>query len=462
MNASFSTMYSRALALFLLLLILTVAPVATDLPGRLYAVRLPLILGGVLVLSLIYTAQVTRGQSLLSVLRASRPSPLLLAGAAYGGWALISASQSPMSGYAFLGAPYLQFGSVMLVGCLCLGWLYSRVPLARPLVVALQISTAVMLVLTVLESIGLRPLAALIQSPRMTYPAALVGHRPHLGGWFAIMSLVPVFFYRNRPLDSGFWLWMGAAFAGLALATTSAATLGVLLGLLVWLALNLKTKRHAPLAPAAALALLIAALFILPDVTRQATVTLNLPAAGTKSYASTYTFQPRLLMWKAAANGAAQRPVFGWGDETFAYHGFDLLSEAEAKRLFRLELGLPADQPLWYGGYTYYTRAKGEQDVSSGSIIYARAHNVLADEAYSHGWVGLTLLFAFLALFVARAYQSRSDGSYVLLATTPYSVYLLAWFFVPTVTPLFFILLGVMVSELRSSATPSNLKEVIV
>ena len=91
-------------------------------------------------------------------------------------------------------------------------------------------------------------------------------------------------------------------------------------------------------------------------------------------------------------------------------------------------------------------------------MIYVRAHSVIFDELYSHGFPGLILLTALTAALLRHVYRrERSAFPLFLVAILPYPVYLLAWFYVPTVTPLFFIMLGTMLADLqRPLSTPQE------
>ncbi len=451
-------LFSSLLSILLLLLTLGVslAPEAT-LPERLYAVRLPLILAGTVVLALTYAAQATQGRTMLTALRSRKYSFMFFAGAAYGLWALLCAVRSPMSGYAFFGAPYLQFGALMLAGCLALSWLYSRSSSINLLVWTIQLSTAIVLLFTVLESIGLRPLDNWISSPRISYPASLIGHRPHLGGWFAVIALIPIFFYHDRDLNRSFWFWLLSGFIGLSLTTTTAAVIGVIAGLVIWLIINSITRQHPLKSPLIALLSLIILLIATPIATRWTAHSFGLTPPQVKDYSSTNSIKPRLYMWKAALEGGLRSPIFGWGDETFGYQVFDLLSPKDAKNLYRVELGIPESDPIWYSGFTYYTKSKSSEKVSSGTLIYVRSHNLFADEIYSHGFIGFILLFIYILSLVKRLFTKNFDGFYLIIALIPYFVYLMAWFFIPTVSPLYFITAAIMIAYLRNKSSLRHL-----
>lgn len=58
-----------------------------------------------------------------------------------------------------------------------------------------------------------------------------------------------------------------------------------------------------------------------------------------------------------------------------------------------MEAGIPEDNLVIHsdGNYSYYSPNK-PQDVKKGILLYIRPHNIIFDEAYSHGIIGLVLL----------------------------------------------------------------------
>ncbi|WP_394650360.1 hypothetical protein, partial [uncultured Deinococcus sp.] len=106
-------------------------------------------------------------------------------------WVLVSSAASPMSGYAWLGSPYTLFGSIMLIACFGIMLVYAHSRPLRLLPPVMALITLVMAGLALAEAVGFKPLGSLITSANISYPAATIGHRPHLGGWFALVSLMP-------------------------------------------------------------------------------------------------------------------------------------------------------------------------------------------------------------------------------------------------------------------------------
>jgi len=246
-------------------------------------------------------------------------------------------------------------------------------------------------------------------------------------------------------------VWLAANIVGLALSTTTAATVGVLAGLLIF-SFTRSGNFSTRMKVGTLLAFVFAAL-TLPSASQAVGRSLGLPGAQLKDYASTGSFKPRLFLWKSAFKAGLERPLYGWGDETFAFQAFEHLSPKDARNLFRAELGLSQKYDVTYKGFTYIVvnrsgKTDKEREGKLGSMLYIRAHDILLDEIYAHGFVAFFLLVAIVVLSLRRLKaESSFDFWFFLAAAVPYFVYLLAWFYVPTVAPLYFILLGVMTAD---------------
>lgn len=442
-----------ALALFIPLFCFALWPAASTVPqASLYPLRFWLLLGLVFFGTLGAVALQGRGMTVTEYVRRHPPRLSLLGGLAllYAFWVSLSAAASPLPWIAWLGQPYSQFGALMLLLCLGGAALYARHAPVELVIRACALSTLAMFVLATAEAVGWRPLAHLISSPRMTYPAVTVGLRQHLGGWFAIMALAPAFFFRQRPRTLWFWLWLLSGLLGVALATNSAATLGVGMGLALWLLVGLLRKSwHLPLLATVFFAV---SMLGLPPLVTALNQALHLPAPQFKDYRSTQTLQTRLYLWQAAWRAAQARPLLGWGDETFSSEVYNHLSSQEISALLVSELGLDKGyyaEPAWPGFYLVNSLKKERQFVN---VIYVHPHNIWVDELYAHGFVG-----AFLGLLTGIVYLRkiwRREPSALLpllVAVLPYLVFLTAWFYVVTVTPLFFLLLGTALADVTPS-----------
>ena len=444
----------KLLLAFIPLLCFGVLPIAGYVKDTIYFPRTILVLLLVLVGGLALFSTQNKNRSLLQALgrwpRHWRGWGLALP--VYVVWLLLSAGFSSMPGYSWLGHPYTQFGVLMLLGCLALSEIYARAIPVEKAIKVLTVCTAVMAALTVVESLGFKPLQQVVNSPNLLYPAATVGHRPHLGGWFAAVALAPAFFYRRRRVDAWFWVWIGSALVGIALCKTTSATLGVGVGLLLWLSISVLQHHFSRKAVVISLAAFALSVGILPSLTQTVGKLLGLPTPQLKTYDSTASFKPRLYMWKSAWNAALERPVFGWGTDTFGYQVFDHLSNADAEALFRAELGFGPDYKLKHNGITYYAYRPNikDKDAQTGSLLYVRPHSIIFDELYSNGILGFLLfIISLYALFVGVRRNEIKATPWFMVALLPYFIYLLAWFYVVSVTPLAFILLGIMLADLK-------------
>lgn len=448
--------FQIGLALFLIVICFAFVPNANGaLAENIYSLRLPL-LAMVLIIGNLWLFSIkSRGLSAIGYLKKNinwKLNPLIIILVAYIIWILVAAAFSPFSGFAFLGYPDLQFGGLLLIVSLGLLLLYTHLNRSDLSIRVLTSITLLMCVITILEAIGIHPLEIWIHSPHMVYPASILGHRPHLGGWYAILTLVPIFFYRNRSYDTWFWIWISSAIIGLGLTTTSAASVGVGVGFLIWLALNIKSKKYHPVFMI--IVAFVLSITTLPSLSTSLGNTLGLSPGGFKDYLSTGSFKPRLYLWKAAINASLERPVFGWGDETFGFEVFKHLSKVDGENLLRAELSLSEKTKISYSGSNYYTYDTVTKKSGQGNLLYIRAHNVLFDELYARGYVGLILFTLLIVSFLRYIYRlDRRSFPFFVLALLPYSIYLMAWFYIPTVTPLFFIVIGLMISDLRNSRT---------
>ncbi|TDE86980.1 O-antigen ligase family protein [Deinococcus sp. S9] len=190
----------------------------------------------------------------------------------------------------------------------------------------------------------------------------------------------------------------------------------------------------------------------LPPLITALNQALHLPAPQFKDYRSTQTLQTRLYLWQAAWRAAQARPLLGWGDETFSSEVYNHLSPQEISALLVLELGLDKGyhaEPAWPGFYLINPIKKDRQFVH---VIYVHPHNVWMDELYAHGFVGAFLGLLTGIVYLRKVWQQESSALLPLLvAVLPYLVFLTAWFYVVTVTPLFFLLLGTALADVTRS-----------
>lgn len=428
----------------------------TIYPIRFYLCLALAVAGGLAVISL-----ESRGESIIALLiqvfRQRKVDLLILFVLLYCLWTALSSAFSPMAGYAWLGHPYTQFGSIFIISCWLTFLIYFQAAPVQNVIRATAITTAVMTFLTLLESLGLKPLGEFIQSKSMLYPAALVGHRTHLAGWFTISALAPIFFFRHRQRDGWYWLWLISGLVGVCLCTVSAAAIGLGVSLLVWLLYTffVKSQRRQALAVTA---LFFCGLYISPLASHKISSTLETNSPQLKDYSQTQTLTLRFYLWKAAFRASLERPIIGWGDETYGFQAFKYFSESEADNLIRGEIGIPNDYNLDRHGFTYFAyKTNDNSSIKSGTLLYVRPHNVLLDEIYSHGYVGCLLMMFIAYLVIIRVVKFEKRSTFLfLIAFSPYFIYLNAWFYVASVTPLYFALLGCALRDVEREGVYGN------
>ncbi|MFC3601847.1 O-antigen ligase family protein [Deinococcus soli (ex Cha et al. 2016)] len=361
--------------------------------------------------------------------------------------ASISASVSPMPIVAWMGHDSAQFGTLVffLSIAILLAFASGDIP-SEFYIIPLSCCVFIMFTLTIFESVGFRPMTHWFSSPSIVYPAATIGLRQHLGGWFAIMALQPVFFYRNRQKNVWFYLWISSGLIGAAVCTTSAATIGLLIGLIFWTLSEIANKKLTALI---FLIMFILSSLLLPQATESISDRLGNPKNIYKPYTSTTTLKTRLILWKAAARGSADRPLLGWGSQTFATFLPRLLTDDDLFRLYRLELGISDKSPIrrYVIGYEYKYHGKWKHF----NLQYIEPHSALFSEIYSRGILSTILLLIIILSYINK-YRGRYFLSYIS-AFFPYIFYLLFWFYLVPATPMYFALLGIAHKDMIEDAT---------
>ncbi|WP_189074556.1 O-antigen ligase family protein [Deinococcus sedimenti] len=364
--------------------------------------------------------------------------------------ASLSAFLSPLPIIAWMGHDSAQFGTLAFFLSMGVAFFFAKSEIdSKYYIIPLSCCVLTMTALAVLESIGFRPLEQWVTSPRMIYPAATIGLRQHLGGWFAIMTLQPIFFYRRLGKDVWFYIWIISGFLGAALCTTSAATIGILIGLIFWIFAEHRNSRRVPFI---AFCFFIICCLCAPILTNYISSRINNPDNTYKSYTSTTTLKTRLILWKAAAEGTYRKPILGWGSQTFPIFLPEILPERDLFNLYRLELGLPSNAPIrrHMMGYEY----KNEGKWVYFNIQYIEPHNIFLSELYSRG-IPATLLFIASLINILRRYNKRHLTRYTA-AFIPYLFYLTFWFYLIPVTPMYFALLGIAHKEMMKDAEVEN------
>jgi O-antigen ligase len=362
---------------------------------------------------------------------------------------------------ALFGTQSLQTGAIFITLSLLTFWLYSSGPApSRFGLVALFI---IINLLTIAEYLGFRPLAPIVEkyiTLNSPFPAVTVGLRGHLAGMLVLLSLLPLYWFRDRLNDWRFWTLFILGCVGLGCTSNSSTYVGMAVTLTAFLWFNRHDlKWTVLLVPVVALLSMSAYLPL-------ASLSQSLNAWGwvhikaeSKDLTSSVTLQTRLLLWESAARMGAARPILGWGPQTFNNHWYDYLSKAKGDKLFRLELGLnPSQKMVRINDSIAFKDENGQ--TQPRHLNYISSHNALLDLFYSQGFVGSILLVIFCASLIKYLHVRMGKTTfYALLPFLAYGIYLLAWFITVPVTGLVCIVLGFLVAELKSM--PAGQRETI-
>lgn len=228
------------------------------------------------------------------------------------------------------------------------------------------------------------------------------------------------------------WRWTvgaagGLALVGLAASGTRAAGGGLVLGAAVggvaWLlrSRGIDARRLAPWAAGAAVVGAAALVGIAAGAGEEASPSgpSAVEATSLAELRADRTLGMRLDAWAAAAEGAAERPLAGWGPENFRIvfdrHGAVVRSERVTQ-----------------------------------ALSYDRAHDFFAEAAATGGLPGLlaALLVAFAALWTALgaaldpSATGPVEGGALAAGVVAHGGYLLFWFQDPAVAPAALVLIG--------------------
>lgn len=228
------------------------------------------------------------------------------------------------------------------------------------------------------------------------------------------------------------WRWTAGAAGGLALAglvasgtraAGGALVLGAAVGGVAWLlrARGIGARRLAPWAAGAAVAGAAALVAVAAGAGEDPSPsgTSAVEATGLAELRADRTLGMRLDAWAAAAEGAAERPLAGWGPENFRIvfdrHGAVVRSERVTQ-----------------------------------ALSYDRAHDFFAEAAAAGGVPGLlaAMLVAFAALWTALgaaldpSATGPLEGGALAAGVAAHGGYLLFWFQDPAVAPAALVLIG--------------------
>jgi putative inorganic carbon (HCO3(-)) transporter len=216
---------------------------------------------------------------------------------------------------------------------------------------------------------------------------------------------------------------LGLILCGTALPLSGgrAATFSALCGLILFLLFYFSFKSKTKLRILAKLLLVFTLLFIFWFI-----VCLHVPESFFQKELTKFTTKARFLVWQGALRAIKERPVLGFGPETF---------ELVYVKYFNSTLFLPE------GG---------------GEVRFDKAHNIIFETLISCGFLGLILylailIYIFYFLFNGILKQTISFwiGSSFFCLILAYFLQNLTVFDTPVSDLLFFIILGFLASQHR-------------
>jgi O-antigen ligase len=368
---------------------------------------------------------------------------------------LVSVLLSPEQTQSIFGAVNFHTGASFILLSALAFWLYSsgqRISRVGPALLILIFN-----VLVVLEYLGFRPLAPITDAHtklETVFPAVTVGYRGQVAGISILLSLLPLYWFRDRYSDWRFWMLFIVGCIGMGCTTNSSATIGFAVALLLFILVSRKTVLMVLLIPLLAIVNLNAYRPLTALNTQLYALGWVANKADSKDLKNTVTLKTRLILWEAGARMFVARPIFGWGPQTYNQHWFNYISKTKGDQLYRLELGLKPEQKLVrIGDSAAYKTMDGEK--VPVVLNYTTPHSAVIDLLYSQGIVGFSLFCLFLITLVR--YMRKRMGRVAFLALLPligYFIYLAAWFITVPATGLAAIILGMAVSDARN--TPSE------
>jgi O-antigen ligase len=356
---------------------------------------------------------------------------------------------------SIFGAVNFHTGASFILLSVLAFWLYSSGQRVSHVGTALLI--LIFNFLVVLEYLGFRPLAFITDvyiKLDTVFPAVTVGYRGQVAGVSILLSLLPLYWFRDRYTDWRFWMLFIAGCSGLGCTTNSSAIIGFAVAMLLFVVISKKSLLVVLVIPLLAVASLNAYRPLAAFNAQLYSLGWVTDKSDSKDLKSTVTLKTRLILWEAGTRMFVAKPIFGWGPQTYNQHWFNYISKSKGDQLYRLELGLkPQQKMVRIGDTAGYTTLEGKK--VPVILNYTTPHSAVVDLLYSQGIVGFSLFCLFLITLVR--YMRKRMGRVAFLALLPligYFIYLAAWFITVPATGLAAIILGMAVSDARN--TPSE------
>lgn len=310
------------------------------------------------------------------------------------------------------------------------------------------------------EFLGLRPwlgnplLDGVQGSFRVTaFPILTVGNTGWISGLWPLLTPLALVFARERRWPA---LLPTLALLLLGVASTQGNLSALVFAGLMVLCAGLTVSSSVPAA------LLLLGCALLPAPVTSGLVGLNtwLQSTGTvaaqkdrsnqfNAQTTGQTTSERLLIFTSGLRSAAERPLSGWGYETFHNNFYSHLSAEEREPFLRKILKARPDEQVGLSGLSAVTRPADGSAPRERTLLMVKPHNYLIEEVYSNGFTALLFLVPLLFLMARELLRARTELTlFALLAWLGYGGYLMGWFLNPSVTPL---ALAILALGLRSA-----------
>ncbi|MPY67404.1 O-antigen ligase family protein [Deinococcus sp. SDU3-2] len=370
----------------------------------------------------------------------------------FGFTTVISTMTSVSEGISWFGTPSNQAGTIFILLSIIVFLLYSTAE--RVSIFGLVVLIVIINLLVIFEYMGFRPLNGIVErylTLTSPFPSVTIGHRGHLAGLLLIFSLMPLYWFRKNYNSWQFWVIFTLSCTALSCTTNSAAIIAIIASLILFIIFHLgKLNLYILIIPL--VGLLSLSLYKPLGVANVYFHSIGWvdATADAKNIRSTTTLETRFILWKSAYLLFKERPLLGWGPQTYNQLWYTHISDKDGDRLFRLELGLQPHQKM-----VRINDSAAYKDLDDKTVPvllnYFAPHNSLLDILYSQGLTGVLIFGIFIISLTRYLYKCVKASAFLsLLPFIAYGIYLLAWFVTVPVTGLAAILLGVHVANIKS------------
>ncbi|MCD0164810.1 O-antigen ligase family protein [Deinococcus sp. 12RED42] len=321
--------------------------------------------------------------------------------------------------------------------------------------------------IAIAEFVGFRPLSEVVEQKytiKGFFPIAFTGYRGHLAGLFCIMVGLSIFLilktnfthikdgqvsYSNyskiihsnhyRPIYT--YTNLVITSTCIFLISNTSAIIGAVSAFVM--ALLILKRRLNIVTLAINLILIMSSIQIVKSFGDYAMKSGWVSHTATsEDLSTTSTLETRLILWESAINLFKQRPILGWGQNTYENLWYTSISKNKGDKLLLLELGL--DDNIVFSRINDSIAYKDSDGITKPQrLIYSSSHNAYLDLLYSSGLIGLASVIL-LSFYIVKKLKYPLPS---IAFSISYLAYLAAWFPVSTNLLPFVCLIGIMLSE---------------